>query len=91
MAGSRGKTAGGKGKMAAFQPSGDVRRIVPLKANYAYLNDHLGKLHHLNRDSDEFIQLCIAVDQEMDGRITQELTELGWDSILEKMKATEAQ
>ena len=83
MAGPRNK------KVAAFQPSGDVRRIVPLKANYAYLNDHLGKLHHMERDSDEFLALCIEVDAAMEGRITQELTEPGWDSVRRRKQNTD--
>ena len=91
MAGSRGKTAGsGKGKIGAFQPSGDVRRIVPLKANYVYVNDHLGKLHHVNRDSQKFVDLCIAVDEAMGGRATEELKQLGWDSIVSKIEKTRA-
>jgi hypothetical protein len=73
-------------KVAAYQPSGDVKRIIPLKANYAYLNDHLGKLHHLERDSEQFVKLCIEVDEAMDGRITQELNALKWTSVLEKMQ-----
>lgn len=72
-----------KKKDAPFQPSGETRRIIPLGGGtHAYLFDHLGKTHRCKVDSPEFSELCRSVDAELNGRISKELAELGWDHVL---------
>ena len=74
-----------KEKVGVFQCSPDVKRIIPCQANYAYISTHLGKLLHLPRTSDAFVEACKETDQALGGRITQELTTLGWTEVLEAM------
>lgn len=68
-----------KKKSEVFQPSGDVKRIISLNnGKNAYIFDHLGKTHHVSRDSDEFALLINALDEHLDGRGSKELKRLGW-------------
>ena len=79
-----------KKKDAPFQASGETRRIISLGGGtYAYVFDHLGKTHRCKVDSDQFVELCNLVDGEMKGRITAELTTLGWTDVLDKMQEVE--
>ena len=71
-----------KKKAAEYQPHGDVTRIISLGGGtWAYLSDHKGKLHHLRRDSEEFVTLCKEVDEAVGGKIVQELEALGWTDV----------
>jgi hypothetical protein len=74
-----------KGKKGEYEWSSDLRRIIPLKNNYCYVNDDKGKTLHLERDSEEFYAIIKRVDEVMNGRITKELQDLGWDRQLEKL------
>lgn len=75
----------GKLKKGEYEWSGDVRRIIPLKNNYCYIQDEKGKLHHLTRDSEEFYTLVRHLNDVMNDKITKELTDLGWDAQLSKL------
>ena len=76
-----GKTKGKKQK-GQYEWSGEINRIIPLKNDYCYIQDEKGKLHHLQRNSDEAISLMKSLDQIMEGKISRELESLGWNSIL---------
>lgn len=67
-----------KVKSAAYQWSGDIRRIIPLAGGNARLTDELGKSTHYSRDSVEFRDECVRLDDIMDGKIANELNDLGW-------------
>ena len=68
-----------KKKLEVFQPSGDVNRIVSLNnGKHAYIFDHLGKLHHVERSSEKFNELVASLDENLDNRGTRELERLGW-------------
>jgi hypothetical protein len=68
-----------KKKSEVFQPSGDIKRIISLnKGNHAYVIDHLGKVHHVARNSDRFNELVAILDENLDGRGSRELKNLGW-------------
>ena len=41
---------------------------------------------HLKRDTQEFIDACIENDEKMPGKIVKDLSRLGWDDVIEKMK-----
>lgn len=81
------------GKPGVFQPSADVRRIVPLdRGRHAYVNTHEGKTVHMSTASDEFVALVASMDGE--GRVTRELAVLaerypdfGWDRVAERVAA----
>lgn len=79
-----GKTKGNK-KKGAYIWSGDISRITPLQGGYCRVQDDLGKSHHLKRDSDELMELLRHLDDVMDGKITRELTSLGWVEHLEEL------
>jgi hypothetical protein len=68
-----------KKKSEVFQPSGDVKRIISLNnGNHAYIIDHLGKVHHVARNSDRFNELISILDENLDGRGSRDLERLGW-------------
>ena len=70
-----------------FQPSSDVSRIISLASGkWAYLMNYKGKTLHLKRDTQEFIDACIENDEKMPGKIVKDLSRLGWDDVIEKMK-----
>jgi hypothetical protein len=70
-----------------YQPSGEVRRIVSLaNGTWAYITDELGKLHHLEVSSQDFLDKCLALDENFGGRATRELTTLGWTDVLDRLK-----
>jgi hypothetical protein len=71
-----------KGKKGEYEWSSDLRRIIPLKNNYCYVNDEKGKTHHLRRDSEEFYTLIKHLDEVMNGRLTKELQDLNWQEQL---------
>lgn len=73
----------GKLKKGDYEWTGDLRRIIPLKNNYCYVNDEKGKTPRMKRDSEEFYTLARHLDEVMNGKITKELTELGWTEQLE--------
>lgn len=76
-------------KQAAFQPSGEINRVVSLGGGtYAYVFDHLGKTHHLKRNSDEMVSVCIEVDDVFNGKILNRLKEMGWDDVVQKIQET---
>lgn len=75
----------GKLKKGEYEWSGDVRRIIPLKNNYCYVQDEKGKLHHLTRDSEEFYSLAKHLNEVMNGKISKELNELDWQDQLAKL------
>jgi DNA recombination-dependent growth factor C len=76
-----------KVKQEAYQPSGDVRRIIPLNGGKnAYLLDHLGKNKHYKTNSEEFIIACREVDKILPGRVVKDLENLHWDEIAEKVR-----
>lgn len=84
MAGPRGNK-----KQAPFQPSGETTRVVSLgNETWAYVFDAKGKTHHIKRDSDEMISLCVENDEALGGKITRDLQKLGWEDILEKMSGS---
>ena len=66
-------------KIAAYQWSGDIRRIIPMGGSFARVTDELGKSKHYSRDSNEFKEECNRLDSIMGGKISIELTNLGWD------------
>lgn len=73
-------------KQAVFQPSGEINRVVSLGGGtHAYVFDHLGKTHHVKRDSDEMVAVCQTVDEAMNGKIRARLLELGWTDVVERM------
>lgn len=75
----------GKFKKGEYEWSGDVSRIIPLKNNFCYVQDEKGKLHHLKRDSSEFYELIKSLDNIMNGKITRELNQLGWNEQLAEL------
>jgi len=76
-------------KQTGYIWSAEVSRIQSLGGGTTVrLRDQLGKEHTLPRTSPELIALCVATDEAMDGLITRQLTELGFDDILESMEAT---
>jgi hypothetical protein len=75
-----------KSKDQPFQVSGDTKRIVPLGAHtWAYINDHAGKCHHVRRDGDEIVAVVAASDDLMKGKLSEELAQLGWVDVLERL------
>lgn len=72
-----------KGKKGEYEWSSDLRRIIPLKNNYCYVNDEKGKTQHLKRDSEEFYTLARHLDEVMNGKITKELIALNWTEQLD--------
>lgn len=74
-------------KPAAFQPSGEINRVVSLGGGtHAYVFDHLGKTHHLKRASDEMVSVCREVDDALSGKVLNRLKELGWDDVVQKIQ-----
>lgn len=74
-----------------YQISGESRRIIPLnEGRHAYVRDHLGKLHHLATDTQAFYDLLSDLDapDQLNGRITNELTALGWTHVLDVLYPT---
>ena len=79
-----------KVKQAEFQPSGEVKRIIPLgDNNWAYLVNHEGKTMHFNRLDPLFVQECIKTNEKMSGKVVRDLDALGWTDVVEKMGALE--
>jgi hypothetical protein len=75
-----------KGKESPYQPSGEVDRIISLGGGtYAYVFDANGKTHHLRRDSDAMVAVCREADAAMGGRISAQLTRMGWTDVVERM------
>lgn len=68
-----------KKKSAEYQWSGDIRRIIPLASNNARITNELGKSAHYSRDSQSFKEECERLDAIMNGKISRELEELGWN------------
>ena len=66
-------------KVLAYQWSGDISRIIPLANNSARITNELGKSYNYNRDSIEFKEECERLDAVMEGKISRELKELGWE------------
>lgn len=75
-----------KGKKGEYEWSGDLKRIIPLKNNYCYINDEKGKTPKLKRDSEDFYTLIKHLNEVMNGKIERELTDLGWETELSKLK-----
>ena len=71
-----------KGKKGEYEWSGDLRRIIPLRNGYCYVNDEKGKTPRMKNDSEEFYTLAKHLDEVMNGRISMELRELGWEEQL---------
>lgn len=67
-----------------YQPSGELHRIIPCKAGWAYVLDGQGKLRHVKRNSQEFIDYCKTLSELLPGQIERELTALGWEEELER-------
>ncbi len=83
MAKGRGR---GVQKPQGFQIAPDSKRIISLGGGtWAYINDDKGKLKHLQRDSSEFALTCKQVDAILEGKISNELTALGWTDVLAAM------
>ena len=77
-----------KEKVGSFQPSGEVKRIVPLgDGEWAYLFDAKGKTHHLKRDSEEFVARCIENEAVLPGKYLEPLNRLGWTDVIGKIEA----
>ena len=75
-----------KKKAAAFQPSGDVNRIISLnQSTWAYVFDQNGKKHHLKRTSIAMAMKCAEVDEALNGKIRSELKALGWNDVIDRM------
>lgn len=73
-----------KKKEAAFQPSGDVRRVQSLnEGQHVRIFDHLGKSHHLStRDTPALTELMLRIHAEnpdMFERIGNELADMNVD------------
>ena len=66
-------------KVLAYQWSGDISRIIPLANNSARITNELGKSYNYDRDSIEFKEECERLDAVMEGKISRELKELGWE------------
>lgn len=66
-------------KSAVYQWSGDISRIIPMGGTFARVTDELGKSKNYSRDSIEFKEECARLDSIMDGKISIELANLGWD------------
>lgn len=66
-------------KLLEYQWSGDVSRIIPLGDNNARLTNELGKSYNYDRDSIQFKEECERLDAVMEGKISRELKELGWE------------
>ena len=69
-------------KAAAFQPSGDIRRVQSLNnGQHVRIFDHLGKSHHLSsRDTQAVLDLMLRIHEEspeMYQRIGNELADMG--------------
>ena len=79
-----GKTKAKKNK-GEYEWTGDLSRVVPLGDNYCYIRDDKGKTLHLKRDAVETIEILRHLDSVMEGKITRELTKLGWTETLEKL------
>jgi hypothetical protein len=76
-------------KDAPYQPSGEVRRIIPLaNGSWAYLFNQHGKTLHMKRSTDEFASACKDADDALNGRIIRELESLNWFDVIEKMGDT---
>lgn len=45
--------------------SPEVRRIIPLKAGYVYINDVTGKLNHVRIDSERFQELIQELSKNL--------------------------
>ena len=70
-----------KKKDLAFQHSADVKLIIPCKGGYCYIKDVGGKMHHVKTDSEEFRVRAKALDEVLNGRVSREITELGWEPL----------
>jgi len=80
-----------KVKQAEYQPSGEVKRVIPLgDNNWAYLVNHEGKTMHFNRLDALFIEECIKTDEKMSGKVVRDLDALGWTDVIEKMNSSAA-
>ena len=66
-------------KLLEYQWSGDVSRIIPLGNNTARLTNELGKSYNYDRDSIQFKEECERLDTIMEGKISRELQQLGWE------------
>lgn len=67
-----------KGKPGEYEPAGDSRRIVPLKAGYCYVHDLKGKLHHVKVDSTAFDELVEHLRTGLsEARMQEELWRVG--------------
>jgi len=76
----------GKVKQQEYQPSGEVKRIVPLGNNeYADLFNHEGKTMHCKRSDQSFVDACTETDERVGGRVRRDLTALQWFDVIEKM------
>lgn len=64
-------------KTAEYAVDTTIRRIIPLKAGWAYVTDLKGKLHHVRRDSFEFAVLVREIDESLNGKASKELKDLG--------------
>jgi len=66
-------------KLLEYQWSGDISRIIPLGDNAARLTNEIGKSYNYDRNSIEFKEECERLDAIMEGKITIELKQLGWN------------
>lgn len=69
-------------KVAAFQPSGDIRRVQSLNnGQHVRIFDHLGKSHHVSsRDTESLRDLMRRIHEEspdMFERVGNELADMG--------------
>lgn len=77
------------GKQAPYMANGEIKRIMSLGGGtYAYVFDAHGKTHHVKRGSDEMIQVCRETDEAMNGKVTAQLKDLGWEDVIELMQTT---
>ena len=74
-----------KAKKGEFEWSSEIRRIIPLREDYVYISDEKGKLHHLKKSSDKYVELLKHLDAVMVGKITRELEALGWEDSLQAL------
>jgi hypothetical protein len=80
-----------KSKKGEYEWSGDLRRIIPLKNNYCYVNDDKGKTPRMKRDSEDFYALALKLNEIMNGKIFRELEELGWTEQLKTLETMQAE
>ena len=82
----------GSKKEAGFQPSGETTRVLSLGGGtWAYVFDAKGKTHHVKRESEQMISICVENDETLNGKIRRDLQKLGWEDVLEKMKSQEGE